>query len=75
MIGSGRGGDPAQAVEFLAAYYSARFSRAHELLRAASVPLLVFVFASIVLLVASAMYLPLIQMIDALSAKAVEVSK
>jgi type IV pilus assembly protein PilC len=67
MIGSGRGPDPAGAVEFLAAYYAGRFSRAREFLSAAAGPIIVFVFGGIVLFIVAGMYQPLVSLMDALS--------
>jgi type II secretory pathway component PulF len=67
MIASGRGGDPAAAVEFLATYYAGRFSRARELIRAATVPVLALVFGGIVLFLVVAMYSPLLSLMNALS--------
>lgn len=75
MIASGRGGDPAAAVEFLAAYYGGRFSRTRELIRAAVVPAMALVFGGIVLFVVVAMYSPLVTMIDSLSAHVLEVRR
>ncbi|HEY7115092.1 MAG TPA: type II secretion system F family protein [Tepidisphaeraceae bacterium] len=75
MIASGRGGDPAQTMEFLAAYYGGRFSRSRELLRGAAVPVMVLVFGAVVLFLAAGMYTPIISMIDTLSAKAMEVTR
>jgi type II secretory pathway component PulF len=75
MIGSGRGGEPAEAAEFLAAYYRGRFSRSRELLRAGAVPIMALVFGGFVLFVAAGMFSPLVEMMDHLSSSAVEVSK
>jgi len=75
MIGSGRGGDPAAAMEFLASYYESRFGRGRELIRAASVPLLALVFGGLVLFMASGTYMPLLQMMDRLSDNVLKVSK
>jgi type II secretory pathway component PulF len=75
MIGSGRGGDPAAAMKFLATYYDGRFSRARELLRAAIVPAMAIFFGGIVLFMASGTYLPLLQMMDKLNETALQVSK
>jgi type II secretory pathway component PulF len=60
------------AFEFLADYYGSRFSRSRELLRAAIVPLLVLVFGAVVLFIISALFLPLIHMIDFLSESVLE---
>ena len=68
MIASGRGGDPAAAVEFLAAYYGGRLSRTRELIRAATVPALALVFGAVVLFLVVAMYSPLVTMMDSLAA-------
>jgi len=75
MIGSGRGGDPAAAMEFLASYYESRFSRSRELIRAASIPLLALVFGGLVLFMAAGTYTPLLQMMDQLSDNVLKVSK
>lgn len=75
MIGSGRGGDPGAAMEFLASYYEARFSRARELLHAAIIPVLALGFGGVVLFMASGLYLPLLQMMDQLSENAMKVTK
>jgi type II secretory pathway component PulF len=66
MLGSGRGGDPTAAAEFLASYYAGRFSRARELLRAAAGPLLVFAFGGIVLFLVAGMYQPILNLMDTL---------
>lgn len=75
MIGSGKGGDLAAAMEFLASYYDGRFSRGREILRAAIVPVLAIGFGGVVLFMASGTYLPLLQMMDRLSETALKVSK
>jgi type II secretory pathway component PulF len=75
MIGAGRGGEPAEAVEFLAAYYRGRFSRSRELLRAGAVPIMALVFGGFVLFVAAGMFSPLVEMMDHLTTGAMKVSK
>jgi type IV pilus assembly protein PilC len=75
MIASGKGGDPAEAAEFLAAYYGGRFSRARELARAAIVPVLVLLFGAVVLFLVSGMYLPILNLMDHLSEQALKVSR
>jgi type II secretory pathway component PulF len=75
MVASGRGGEPAEAMEFLAAYYGGRFSRARELLRAATVPALALLFGGLILFLAAGMYTPIIQMMDFLSENALKVSR
>lgn len=73
MIASGRGGDPAAAVEFLANYYDGRMSRARELLRAAVVPLFALIFGGLVLFLVTAMYSPILSLMNSLSASAMQV--
>jgi type II secretory pathway component PulF len=75
MIGSGRGGEPSAAMDFLASYYEDRFSRSRELLQAAIVPAVAIFFGAIVIFVASGTYLPLLQLMDQLDIKALQVSK
>jgi len=75
MIASGKGGDPAEAAEFLAAYYGGRFSRARELVRAAIVPVLVLLFGALVLFLVAGMYQPILNLMDHLSAEAMKVSR
>jgi type IV pilus assembly protein PilC len=75
MIASGKGGDPAQAAEFLAAYYGGRFSRARELVRAAIVPVLVLLFGTLVLFLVTGMYQPILNLMDHLSADAMKVTR
>jgi len=72
MIGAGGGGgrgDVAPAMEFLESYYAARFSRTRELLHAAAVPAMTLFFGAIVLFVATALFMPLLHLIDLESRK------
>jgi type IV pilus assembly protein PilC len=75
MIASGRGGDPAAAVEFLANYYDGRMSRARELLRAAVVPAFALCFGALVLFLVTAMYQPILNLMNQLSASAMQVPR
>jgi type II secretory pathway component PulF len=75
MIASGKGGDPAEAAEFLAAYYGGRFSRARELVRAAIVPVLVLLFGALVLFLVAGMYRPILDLMDHLSETAMKVNR
>jgi type IV pilus assembly protein PilC len=75
MIASGKGGDPAEAAEFLAAYYGGRFSRAREFARAAIVPVLVLLFGALVLFLVAGMYQPILNLMDHLSEDALKVSR
>jgi type II secretory pathway component PulF len=67
MIGPGGASATVCAYDFLADYYASRFSRSREVIRAAAVPLLVLIFASVVLFVATALFAPLISMMDHLT--------
>jgi type II secretory pathway component PulF len=57
----------AEAFVFLSRYYAAKFSRWMMLVQAAAVPAMVFFFGLIVAIVALAMFLPMVEMIDRLS--------
>lgn len=68
MISAGGGrGNLGDVFRFLARYYGARFSRLTLLLQGAVTPAVVIVFAVITGLVALAMFLPLVQLIDQVS--------
>lgn len=69
MLSAARGGDQAADVlDFLARYYSARFSRAASLLQAAAVPAITLFFACIVALIAIGLITPMASLIQSLSA-------
>jgi type II secretory pathway component PulF len=69
MLTPARSGEQAiEVMAFLARYFDARFSRTRVLIRAAAVPVMVFVFAIIVATIALAMLAPMATLIGNMSA-------
>jgi type II secretory pathway component PulF len=70
MLATIHGPEAPDVFRFLARYYRTRFSRTAALLRGATVPAIVFLFALLVGCIAMAMFLPMINLIDSLSTHA-----
>lgn len=69
MLGGASGNDVPRVLQFLARYYESRFSRAAELLRGAIIPTVAIGFGSVVLAMAYAVIVPLIDLADMLCSK------
>ena len=71
MLETARSADgTAAAMRFLGRYYQGRFSRAAHLLRAAAAPVLALVFGAVVATIALAQFMPLVRLMDTLTAGA-----
>jgi type II secretory pathway component PulF len=70
MLATIHGPEAPDVFRFLARYYRTRFSRTAALLRGATVPAIVFLFALLVGCIAMAMFLPMNNLIDSLSTHA-----